>query len=291
MVNRQMLERAIGALNHLAPELKFVVFPSVTKVSFVQHSSHVTWTSRRSDEFQGYGIQVPGGVFTAPVEESTRSLPEPYGSKINCYALREVLEEQSKGKNWTWCDVGFVPNGSAFNLTAHWANYLCMYALVEGKGAKVPFPRTESAYASLFNEASADIIARFSSWAALHPAQTGGGSLLNVADRATPSQMTERWPALAHYFGLEGIGPVHDPTLLKPGEYTRQYRKALEEQGVKANEVFKLEFLDTYGYCPTFDRHLSLGKARSAGFSEEIDPNPSWFEAFDRFKQAGLIPN
>lgn len=32
-VNRGMLERAIGALNHLSPKLRFVVFPSGTKVS------------------------------------------------------------------------------------------------------------------------------------------------------------------------------------------------------------------------------------------------------------------
>jgi len=103
--------------------------------------------------------------------------------------------------------------------------------------------------------------------------------------------MTERWPALAHYFGLDGIGPVDDSTVLKPGEYTQKHRKVMEEHGVKANEVFKGHFLDTYGYYLTFDRHLSLEKAESAGFSEEIDPNSSWFKAFDRFKQAGMIPN
>lgn len=32
-VNRGMLERAIGALNRVSPKLRFVVFPSGTKVS------------------------------------------------------------------------------------------------------------------------------------------------------------------------------------------------------------------------------------------------------------------
>ena len=31
-VNCKMLERAVGMLNHLSPELKFVAFPSGTKV-------------------------------------------------------------------------------------------------------------------------------------------------------------------------------------------------------------------------------------------------------------------
>ena len=59
--------------------------------------------------------------------------------------------------------IGFVPNGSAFNLTARWATYLSLYALIE------PFPGTKGAWASLYNEASSDIIAKFSIWAALHP--------------------------------------------------------------------------------------------------------------------------
>jgi len=186
--------------------------------------------------------------------------------------------------------VGFVPNGSAFNLTAHWPSYLSSYALIEGRGAKVPFPGTESAYTSLFNEASADIIARFSIWAALHPEKAGGGQLFNVADEARPSRMSERWPALAKYFGLEGIGPVDDLNVLKPGEYTKKHQHVLEEHCNKSNKVFKADFLDTYGYYLTFDRQLSLDKARSAGFSEEIDPTSSWFKAFDRFKKAGMMP-
>lgn len=57
-----------------------------------------------------------------------------------------------------------------------------MYALIEGEGAKVPFPGTKSAWASLYNEASSDIIAKFSIWAALHPEKAGGGELFNFAD-------------------------------------------------------------------------------------------------------------
>lgn len=37
--------------------------------------------------------------------------------------------------------MGFAPNGSTFNLTAHRTIYLSLYALIEGKGPTVPFPR------------------------------------------------------------------------------------------------------------------------------------------------------
>jgi len=107
-----------------------------------------------------------------------------------------------------------------------------------------------------------------------------------------PSRMSERWPALASYFGLEGIGPVeymNDQKVLLPGEYTKKHQHVLKEHCTRANEVFKAEFLDTYGYYLTVDRQLCLDKVRAAGFSEEIDPNSSWFKAFDRFKKAGMI--
>ena len=187
--------------------------------------------------------------------------------------------------------IGFVPNGSTFNLPAHWATYLSLYALVQGKGAKVPFPGTVAGYNALSNDASADIIARFSIWASLHPEKCGGGQLFNIADQARPSRMSERWPAITKWFGLEGVWPdVNAEDALKPGEYMEKHKRVLEEQGGKGSRVFKAEYLDGYGYHFTFDRHMSLEKVRKVGFEEEIDPNSSWFRAFERLRSAGMIP-
>lgn len=133
------------------------------------------------------------------------------------------------------------------------------------------------------------MIAKFSIWASLHPDKSGGGEIFNIADQEKPTSMSERWPALAAYFGLEGVGP--DPNAqVKPGEYLNENRGVLEKAGVKVSEVFKGCYLDNYGYYLTFDRYLSLEKARSVGFKEEKDPNLSWFRAFDQFKEAGMIP-
>lgn len=267
---------------------------------------------------QAYGIHIPGGVFTPPYEESMGPLPDKHQKSINYPVLRNVLERASAGKHWTWCDIrpdavvsapnvynkihtyqlfaltlfqiGFVPNGSAFNLTAHWATYLSLYALVQGKGAKVPFPGTLKAYNSLYNEASAEMIAKCSIWAALHPDQTGNGQIFNIADQSNPESMRDRWPALAAYFGLEGTAPVDDGEgMLKPSEYIKKHYGVLEKYRVKSSPVFQGEFLDSYGYYLDFDRHLSLEKVRKAGFTEAKDPNESWFKAFDRFKRAGMI--
>lgn len=230
------------------------------------------------------------------------------------FALKDVLREKSKGKSWTWCEIrpdaivrphhvllplrfhvliaslpkiGFVPNGNAFNLPYHWATYLSIYALVEGNGATVPFPGTKEGYQVLSNEASADSIAKISIWASLHQEISGDGALFNIADQAKPSPMSERWPQLAQYFGLKGTGPVNDVTALKPSEYVQKHQDVLKGRGIKAHQG---ENLDHYGYHFTFDRQLSLEKARKAGFTEEIDPTASWFKAFDRFKKSGMIP-
>ncbi|KAL8645242.1 MAG: hypothetical protein Q9210_006822 [Variospora velana] len=280
-VNRKMLQCAVGALNNICPNVEFLVFPSGTKA---------------------YGIHIPGGVFTAPYEESMGPLPDKYQNSINYPALRTVLETASAGRQWSWCDIlpdaviGFVPNGSAFNLTAHWATYLSLYALVHGKGARVPFPGTRKAYASLYNEASAATIAKCAIWAALHPDRTTrGGQVFNIADRAEPGSMSERWPVLAEYFGLRGVAPADEDEgegeekVLKPGEFVEKHRHVLEAKGVRRSAVFKGDFLDGYGYYLDFDRQLSLEKVQRAGFTEEVDPNESWVRAFEMFKVAGMI--
>ena len=107
--------------------------------------------------------------------------------------------------------------------------------------------------------------------------------------------MSERWPAIANYFGLEGVGPLSDggdgkDKLLKPGEYIERHKNILDEWGGKGSRVFKAEALDEYGYHFTFDRQMSLDKVRGFGFEEEVEPKASWFKAFDRLRAASMIP-
>lgn len=232
-VNRKMMVNAVEALNTLAPSLKFLAFPTGAK---------------------GYGIHIPGGVHKPPFVE-TMKLPKSEEVKLFHFAQREVCAAASAGKSWTWCEIrpdaiiGFVPNGSTFNITAHWAAYLATYALVEGKGAKVPFPGTDAAYAALNNDASSASIAKLSIWCSLHPEKSSGGEIFNVADTATPNPMSERWPALANYFGLVGTGPVNNGEgVVKPSVYMKKHAQVLENLGVKTSAVFEGSFLDEYGW-------------------------------------------
>ncbi|KAJ7848921.1 hypothetical protein B0H14DRAFT_3867041 [Mycena olivaceomarginata] len=273
-VNCGMLERVLGAVESLCPNFRFLAWPSGTL---------------------GYGIYKPGGgPFKPPYKESMGRLPPPDTNFY--YVFEDLLTERSKGKNWTWCEVrpdaivGFSPNGSTYSLPAHWATYLSLYRAIEGEGASVPYPGTEKGYDTKFNDASSEIIAKLAIWASLHP-EKSGGQLFNIADRAEPSTMRERWPALAAFFGLVGVGPLPlDAITLKPGEYARKHQDVLKEKCKKPNEVFGAAFLDGYGYHFSADRQLSLEKIRAVGFLEEIDPLQSWFKAFERFRSAGMVP-
>ncbi|KAJ7075746.1 hypothetical protein B0H15DRAFT_866034 [Mycena belliarum] len=272
--NRGMLERVVGAMEALAPNFRFLAWPSGS---------------------MGYGIYKPGGgPFKAPYKESMGRLPAPDTNFY--YVFEDILAQRSKGKFWTWCEVrpdaivGFSPNGSTYNLPAHWATYLSLYRVVEGEGASVAYPGTEAGYDSKFNDASSEIIAKLAIWASLNP-EKSSGQLFNIADRAEPSTMRERWPALAAYFGLVGIRPpAPGATLLKPGEYALKHQDVLKARCMKANNVTGAAFLDHYGYALDFDRQLSLDKIRASGFEEERDPVKSWLTAFERFKRAGMVP-
>lgn len=76
-----------------------------------------------------------------------------------------------------------------------------------------------------------------------------------------------------------------------PGEFIRQHKALLESAGVKGASVTHTDQLDSYGYWLTFDRHLSLCRLRQeAMFSEECRPEEGWWQAFELFRKAGMIP-
>ncbi|TFK47055.1 hypothetical protein OE88DRAFT_1739080 [Heliocybe sulcata] len=287
--NCGMLERLVDTLNLVSTKFKFLAWPSGTMAS-----PSITLSETELTSLQGYGIYHKGGLLKAPLVETMDPLPEPYRSGTWYYTFQQILKTKSEGKSWTWCQVrpdaivGFAPSGSTYSLAAHWAVYLSLYALVEGKGAKVPFPGNEAAWHALWTDASSSIIARAAIWASLHPEKTAG-ELFNVADEARPVTNKERWPALAAYFGLEGTSPAgDDSSILKPSEYVTKHAHILAAKGLKV-QVWQGGHLDLVGYNFDFDKQLSLDKIRSAGFTEERDSIKSWLKTFDKFKAAGMI--
>lgn len=97
-----MFTNVIRAHNKLNPNLKFVTFPGGTRVSVIPpHRSSI-----RTNLIQGYGIYVPGGTFTPPLrEEMVNNLPADYAKTVVYPIYREILDAESQGKTWTWCEV------------------------------------------------------------------------------------------------------------------------------------------------------------------------------------------
>jgi hypothetical protein len=148
----------------------------------------------------------------------------------------------------------------------------------------------DSGYNSLFTEVSATTLARLAVYASLHPQQFRG-RIFNVADRVTPGSMRQRWPQIASWFGLKGVPPpvtasASDP---KPSDFIKEHQETLDKVGVKGVDIWNSGQLDSYGYWLTFDRQLSLDRLRSAGFDEECKPEAGWWDAFEMFRQAGMI--
>ncbi|KAF2464835.1 uncharacterized protein BDR25DRAFT_271051 [Lindgomyces ingoldianus] len=275
-VNVGMMRRVVRAVKKLSLNFKFFVYPGGTR---------------------GYGIYRSGGIFIAPLVESMAdTLPSDYAQTVSYPHYRALLTQESDGQNWTWCELcpdaitGFTPNGSGYSLAGHWAVYLFTWKLVYGNGAEIPYPGTREGYDSKYTETSARTLARVGIYAYLHPEEFRE-RVYNVADSGTPGTMRERWPQIARWFGLKGVPPpvLASASDQKPGEFVREHQGKLKAAGVKGVDIWHSQQLDSYGYWLSFDRQLSLKRLREAGFKEERKPEDGWFEAFEGFKEAGMI--
>lgn len=275
-LNVSMMRRVVRAVKTTSSNLQFFVYPGGTR---------------------GYGIYLPGGIFSAPLSESMAdALPEDYKKTVAYPHYRELLSQESAESSWSWCElcpdaiIGFTPNGSGFSLAGHWAVYLSSYKLAHGEGAEVPFPGSTAGYDSLYTETSARTLAKVAICASLHP-KNFKERIFNVADQAQPGSMRERWPQIASWFGLKGVPPLENASLSdpKPSDFINAHRGKLEAHGVKGVDIWNSGQLDSYGYWLTFDRHLSLKRLREAGFREERRPEEGWWETFEMFKKAGMI--
>ncbi|KAF5019847.1 hypothetical protein F66182_8126 [Fusarium sp. NRRL 66182] len=138
---------------------------------------------------------------------------------------------------------------------------------------------------------SSRILGRIAIHAALHPSCDGK---INMLDRAEPTTFADLWPSIASYFGLVGVAPSGDGSALPPSEYIETHKHLFRENekpcAIKAGVGAGRKQLDSVGWWLTFDRQLSAGRLREVGFAEERDPAEGWTEAFDTFREAGIIP-
>ena len=103
--------------------------------------------------------------------------------------------------------AGFVPTETGMNLLEPLALYLLLYRFFNGPGAVVPFPGMRQTYACTNTDSAQDITTKAEIYLSVVKPAEANGEAFNIADMATPSSWSMKWPMLTKYFGLEGAGP------------------------------------------------------------------------------------
>jgi len=223
------------------------------------------------------------------------------------YSQLDLLQSLSSNRPWTYCDVipdviiGFVPHNNIYCLPQALALYLSLYSYIKGEGAEVVFPGTANSWENKTNDSSQDIVAKFAIHASLHPDVSSEQSF-NVADNRNWSTWSKKWPIICAYFGLKGVAPTNgsgpDPT----GYVSENREKWLELEKQHGLQTGRVGNERSYGGFPyfimtmlDFDRQLDLTKMHDAwgkegGRVEETDTENAWYNVFDRFRKAKIIP-
>ncbi|KAJ6018428.1 hypothetical protein N7499_002849 [Penicillium canescens] len=282
-LNKEMLRAAVQSLETLSSRLAFVVLITGTKAYGVS----------LLDKFPFRG--------QVPLKEDLPRVPAEYAKDLFYYHEVDLLHELSAGKPWSWCEVrpdvivGVAPFGNANCMAQTMGIYLGLYRALQGAGARVAFPGNDTTWRLLSTDSNQDIIARFCIFSSLQSREKVHARAFNIADSATPVSWSERWPILAAYFGLEGVGP--DDASLHPTKYIDQHRDELQalcrQRGLREDIIYKsmhntgsrmvsLRLMD-------FDRPFDLGRARSIGFEEVFTTKESWYTAFDRVRDTKIM--
>ncbi|KAK4506324.1 hypothetical protein PRZ48_000054 [Zasmidium cellare] len=278
-VNTKLVKNAADALDQVAPKLKSFVLQTGGK---------------------GYGVEFPDKVeIKAPLKESLPRIPKPYYDNIFYYTQYDTLKELTASRSWTFTEIrpdviiGFVPNSNAMNCAQGLGLWLSLYREVHGAGAKIPFPGTPKSYKNKHTDTFQDILGRMEIYAAVNHDKCGNGSVFNVADGEVVT-WEDKWPGICKSFDLEGTPPGAESysieDFIKKNEST--WQKIVQKHGLKKGilEKFSWPFLHFVMSVFDFDRQYDLSAARKVGFEEKIDTVEGYRVAFERMREARIIP-
>lgn len=250
---------------------------------------------------KGYGLEFPKEVkISPPLKEDMPRIPMPWYNNIFYYTQYDILEEVSKGKQWTYSEirpdgiVGFVPGSNAMNMAQGIAIYLSIYRSVHGENAEVPFPGYEHGYHSTHSDTFQDLLAKMEIFAAVHPDKCGNGGVFNIADQDEPVTWSSVWPGICRYFGLHGIGPRDNTVPMQKfvSEHMGTWEALCNAHGLDTAVVQSQNWAHVHFMLVQFDfdRQYDLSRAREVGFLERIDTVQGYKIAFDRMAAAKVIP-
>lgn len=204
----------------------------------------------------------------------------------------------SKGAAWTFTEVrpdviiGFVPSTNFMNCAQGLGLYLSLYRAIHGEGAKITFPGTQGGWTHKHTDTAQDLVAKFEIHAALHPAECGDGKAFNIGN-TPPTTWADKWPGICAYFGLKGEGPGdYEPLDEFAKKNAKVWDDVIEKHGLKKGRLEKYGwgFLDFVMAKANFDRQYDQTAAQAVGFNDTTDIVDSYKLAFDRMREAKVIP-
>ncbi|CAG9973691.1 unnamed protein product [Clonostachys byssicola] len=248
----------------------------------------------------GYGLEFPDQVqIKTPLSESLPRIPEPWASKVFYYAQHDLLAAASRNKKWTFSEirpeviVGFSPSSNFMNLAQGLGTLFSLYKEVKGAGTSFPFPGTSSGYNATFTDTSQDILAKMEIFAALNTETCGNGAIINVADGPTMT-WAQLWPRLCEHFGLVGTGPQDDSISTQNfvSKHKDTWLDIAKRHGLSKKVVEQMNWAFIHFVLTdfAFDREYDLTYSRKLGFTEEVDTVQSYITAWERMRQAKILP-
>lgn len=284
-LNIGIVQNATGALNEIAPNMRFFVMQTGGK--------HYGMDS---------GPQVVPGLLNPPYEESRPRLTGKAAEPVFYYGQCDAVAAANKGQSWTWCEarpdviVGFVPSlGSVSGQDAArlLGLYLSLYRKVHGEGSEVPFPGTQKSWTNVHTDSFQDTIGKVSIWAAIN--DHGDGTAFNCVDK--PTTWKEKWETICAFFNLKGTGPGDKAWgMMDVMTWVQQNKEArdqlIKESGLigdsweNANWIFLFAILVVIDY----DREYDMKKAQGLGFADQSQGAHGWIETFKRLRTAKIIP-
>ncbi|KAF2228310.1 hypothetical protein BDZ85DRAFT_255757 [Elsinoe ampelina] len=279
-INKRLVSNAISAISKVAgSSLKAVILQTGGK---------------------HYGVEFADKVnIQPPLKADAARIPSPIGDNIFYYNQYDVISDLRKGHSWNFYEVrpdvivGFTPGSNFMNISQGLGFYFTLYRAVHGAGAEVPFVGTQKSWVNKHTDTFQDILAQQEIHISLNENNIPSGKSFNAAN-GDVTTWSDKWPALASYFGLNGVGPgsAEVDTAAFAQKHTEEWKKLEREHSLKPGIFEKYSWGFIKGVCVLFDfdRHYDLSETRNVGFNETIDTVKGYTTAFDRMRDAKILP-
>lgn len=233
-----------------------------------------------------YGCHL--GPYRTPARESDPPHPMP----IFYHAQQAWLEQQQKGKNWTWSSLR--PHGIwgiAIGSELNHINTIAVYAaIMKQLGQPLHFPGKRGAFEAVYQCTDATHLAKAMVWAGTEPAAANEAFNMTNGDFI---RWNLAWPVVAKWFGMEPGQPVSLDLAAFIAENEGTWRDVCDRYGLKVRDIRDLTTLDNSIrslFNADWDQMSSIAKAQKAGWSGICDTYDMIPRQFDRLAAEGILP-